>query len=61
MKTVWLVRDGWVHPPLDGRLALRHTLQRIEGVDLHICRRLEHLPEDLSGVAPSCCMFITKR
>lgn len=51
MKTVWLVSDGWVHPPLVGRLALRRTLQGIEGVDLLTCRRLEHLPEDLSGVA----------
>lgn len=51
MKTIWLVSDGWVHPPLDGRLALRRALQQNRAVDLRTCRRLEDLPEDLSGAA----------
>lgn len=51
MKTLWLVSDGLIHPPLDGRLALRQTVQRKSGMQVFQCRQLEQLPVDLSGVA----------
>lgn len=51
MKTIWLVSEGAIHPPLDGRLALRQTLQRSSAIQVFHCRRLEQLPVDLSGVA----------
>lgn len=51
MKTVWLVSEGLIHPPLDGRLALGQALKRSGAFQVLQCRRLEQLPVDLSNVA----------
>jgi len=49
MKTIWLVSEGIIHPPLDGRFALRRALQS-SGNQVKSCRRLEQLPQDLSHI-----------
>lgn len=50
MKTIWLVSEGLIHPPLDGQLALRQALKRSSVFQVLQCRRLEQLPVDMSGV-----------
>lgn len=47
MKTVLLVTDGWVHPPITARIALRRALGEMQGFTFRRIRSLERLPADL--------------
>lgn len=47
MKKVLLVTDGFFHPPLLARKALRDTLAALDGFDFEHIRSMEKLPESL--------------
>lgn len=44
---VLLVTDGFFHPPLLGRLVLRDTLRKMQGVSFDHVNSLEKIPADL--------------
>lgn len=51
MKKVLLVTDGFLHPPLMGRLVLHKALKQLNGFSFVHVSSLEKLPADLSSFA----------
>ncbi len=57
MKRIWLISDGFFHPPFLGRLALRRALREVGGYRLDLGGSLEELPDDLDDAAALVLYF----